>query len=96
VGAHRLEHPEGVIDYSQIFPDLFRRLRDHFFDERKRTLRKGAERVLKYLGDERAQLSTREQQQVEETLRAMRDNRGYCEHCAKDSIVLLLSKRYTD
>jgi serine protein kinase len=96
VGAHRLEHPEGVIDYSQIFPDLFRRLRDHFFDERKRTLRKGAERVLKYLGDERAQLSTREQQQVEETLQAMRDNRGYCEHCAKDAIVLLLSKRYTD
>jgi serine protein kinase len=96
VGAHRLEHPEGVIDYSQIFPDLFRRLRDHFFDERKRTLRKGAERVLKYLGDERAQLSTREQQQVEETLLAMRDNRGYCDHCAKDAIVLLLSKRYTD
>jgi serine protein kinase len=96
VGAHRLEHPEGLIDYSQIFPDLFRRMRDHFFDERKRTLRKGAERVLKYLGDERAQLSTREQQQVEETLQAMRDNRGYCEHCAKDAIVLLLSKRYTD
>lgn len=96
VGAHRLEHPEGAIDYSQIFPDLFRRLRDHFFDERKRTLRKGAERVLKYLGDERAQLSAREQQQVQETLVRMRDNRGYCEHCAKDAIVLLLSKRYTD
>jgi predicted Ser/Thr protein kinase len=96
VGAHRLEHPEGIIDYSQIFPDLFRRLRDHFFDERKRTLRKGAERVLKYLGDERAQLSAREQQQVQETLQSMRDNRGYCDHCAKDAIVLLLSKRYTD
>jgi predicted Ser/Thr protein kinase len=96
VGAHRLEHPEGAIDYSQIFPDLFRRLRDHFFDERKRTLRKGAERVLKYLGEERAQLSTREQQQVQETLRAMRDNRGYCDNCAKDAIILLLSKRYTD
>jgi predicted Ser/Thr protein kinase len=96
VGAHRLEHPEGAIDYSQIFPDLFRRMRDHFFDERKRTLRKGAERVLKYLGDERGHLSSREQQQVQETLTAMRDNRGYCDNCAKDAIVLLLSKRYTD
>jgi predicted Ser/Thr protein kinase len=96
VGAFRLEHSEGEIDYSQIFPDLFRRLRDHFFDERRRTLRKNAEKVLRHLGDERAQLSTKEQQQVEDTLRAMKDRHGYCEHCAKDGIVLLLSKRYTD
>ena len=95
VGAHRLEHPEGEIDYSQIFPDLFRRLRDHFFDERKRTLRKNAEKVLRYLGDERAQLTSREQSQVQETLRAL-EKYGYCESCAKDGIVLLLSRRYTD
>jgi predicted Ser/Thr protein kinase len=95
VGAHRLEHPEGQIDYSEIFPDLFRRLRDHFFDERKRTLRKNAERVLRYLGDERGQLAAREQTQAQETLRSL-EKYGYCEHCAKDGIVLLLSKRYTD
>src|SRR5438128_268839 len=27
IGAHRIDHPEGDIDYSQIFPDLFRMLR---------------------------------------------------------------------
>jgi len=95
VGAHRLEHPQGEIDYSEIFPDLFRRLRDHFFDERKRTLRKNAERVLRYLGDERTQLDARDQHQVQETLRSL-EKYGYCEYCAKDGIVLLLSKRYTD
>jgi serine protein kinase len=95
VGAHRLEHPEGQIDYSQIFPDLFRRLRDHFFDERRRTLRKNAERVLRYLGDEKAQLGAREQAQAQETLQGLQKY-GYCEHCAKDGIVLLLAKRYTD
>ena len=96
IGAHRIDHPDGDMDYSQIFPDLFRKLRDHFFDERKRTLRKNAEKVLRYLGDERGQLSTREQQQVTETLRGMQEKYGYCEHCAKDGIVLLLAKRYTD
>src|SRR5882672_6128242 len=95
VGAHRLEHPDGEIDYSQIFPDLFRRLRDHFFDERKRTLRKNAERVLRHLGDERGQLAVREQTQAQETLLAL-EKYGYCEHCAKDGILLLLAKRYTD
>src|SRR6266446_2721769 len=49
IGAHRIDHPEGDIDYSQIFPDLFRRLRDHFFDERKRTLRRNSEKMLRYL-----------------------------------------------
>ena len=96
VGAHRLEHPEGQIDYSQIFPDLFRRMRDHFFDERKRTLRKGAERVLRFLGDDKQQLSTREQKDVEDSLAAMKERYGYCDFCAKDAIILLLSKRYTD
>src|SRR5712672_29263 len=95
IGAHRIEHSEGELDYSQIFPDLFRRLRDHFFDERKRTLRKNAERVLRHLGDERGQLAAREQTQAQETLQAL-EKYGYCEHCAKDGILLLLAKRYTD
>jgi hypothetical protein len=96
VGAHRLEHPEGEIDYSQIFPDLFRRLRDHFFDERRRTLRKSAERVLKSLGEDKGQLSARDQGQVQEILDRMKERYGYCDHCAKDGIILLLAKRYTD
>ncbi len=96
VGAHRLDHPEGEIDYSQIFPDLFRRLRDHFFDERKRTLRKNSERVLRYLGEERAQLSSKDVEAVEKMLQAMRDQHGYCENCARDALVLLLGRRYMD
>ncbi len=95
VGAHRLEHPDGQIDYAEIFPDLFRRLRDHFFDERKRTLRRNAERVLQYLGEDRAHLGAKEQAGVQQTLQAL-EKYGYCEHCAKDGIVLLLAKRYTD
>ena len=96
VGAHRLDHPEGEIEYSQIFPDLFRRLRDHFFDERKRTLRKNTEKVLRFLGDERAQLSAREVEQVQAALSQMKSRYGYCDHCAKDALVLLLARRYND
>ncbi len=96
VGAHKLDHPDDALDYPQIFPDMFRRLRDHFFEERKRTLRKNAERVLRYLGDERAQLLAKEVAQVESALEAMKSRYGYCVECAKDALVLLLSKRYTD
>ena len=96
IGAHRLDHPEGEIEYSQIFPDLFRRLRDHFFDERKRMLRKNTEKVLRFIGDEREQLLPREVEQVQTALAAMKTRYGYCENCAKDALVLLLPRRYND
>jgi serine protein kinase len=51
--------------------------------------------VLRYLGDERTQLSAKEQTQVQQTLKAL-ERYGYCENCAKDGIVMLLSRRYTD
>jgi RNA polymerase-binding transcription factor DksA len=47
-----------------------------------------------HLSDDRAQLSTKEQQQVAETLKTMASKYGYCEHCGKDSLVFLMRKRY--
>jgi serine protein kinase len=96
IGAHRLDNPEaaGVMDYSRIFPDMFKRLRDHYFEERKRVLRKNKENVLKYLSEERGTLTQREQSQVESTLKTMSEKFGYCEHCAKDAILFLMKKRY--
>jgi predicted Ser/Thr protein kinase len=97
VGAFRLDHPEAPeIDYVAIFPDLFRRLRDHYFEERKRQLRRSREDVLRYLSDERARLDDRARRQVEGTLAAMRERYGYCEHCAQDAILFLMRRRYED
>ena len=39
-----------------IFPDLFKRLADHFYEERKRTLKHNVESTLKYLSDEKSSL----------------------------------------
>ncbi|QRK06943.1 serine protein kinase PrkA [Archangium violaceum] len=94
IGAHKLDNPDAEMDYPRIFPDMFRRLRDHYFEERKRVLRRNKENVLKYLSEERATLSSREQSQVESTLKTMHERYGYCEHCAKDAILFLMKKRY--
>lgn len=94
IGAHRLDNPDAAMDYPRIFPDMFKRLRDHYFEERKRVLRKNKENVLKYLSEDRNQLSAREQTQVQSTLKAMSERYGYCEHCAKDAILFLMKKRY--
>ncbi len=95
VGAFRLDHPDvAEIDYPAIFPDLFRRLRDHYFDERKRQLHRATEDVLRYLSDERSSLDERARRQVEGTLANMRARYGYCEHCAQDAILFLMRRRY--
>lgn len=94
IGAHRLDNPDALMDYALIFPDMFKRLRDHYFEERKRVLRKNKENVLKYLSEERGTLMAREQAQVESTLKTMSERYGYCEHCAKDAILFLMKKRY--
>jgi len=94
VGAWRIDNPEGNVEYRRIFPDLFKRLSDHFYDERKRTLRINAENTLKYLGDERNTLSAKEQQQVRQTLEQMTTKYGHTEASARDAIVFLMKKRY--
>lgn len=95
VGAFRLDHPDGSgIDYVAIFPDLFRRLRDHYFEERRRQIRRSRVDVLRYLSDERGGLEEKARRRVEETLATMRDRYGYCEECARDAVLFLMRKRY--
>jgi serine protein kinase len=95
VGAFRLDHPDTAeIDYVAIFPDLFRRLRDHYFEERKRQLHRSKENVLRYLSDDRSSLDEKARRQVEATLATMRERYRYCEHCAKDAILFLMRRRY--
>lgn len=94
IGAWRIDNPDLPVDYGRIFPELFKRLSDHFFEERKRQLKRNVENVLKYLGDERNTLSAREQQAVKSTLEEMVSRFGYTEASAKDAIVFLTRKRY--
>lgn len=95
IGAWRLDHPaDGEMAYARVFPELFRRLRDHFFEERKRTLWRNKENVLRYLADDAEGMSKRDRAAVEEILRNMRERYGYCQHCARDAIQLLLRRRY--
>jgi len=95
VGAFRLDHPDAAeIDYGAIFPDLFRHLREHTYEERKRQLHRSKEHLLRYLSDDRALLDEKARKQVEATLGNLRARYGYCESCAQDAILFLMRRRY--
>jgi serine protein kinase len=95
IGAWRIDNPDLPVDYARIFPDLFKRLAAHFFEERKRQLRRNVENVLKYLSDERAALSQKEQAQARSTLDELARRFGYNDSSARDSIVALVKARYS-
>ena len=95
IGAYRLDHPERKeIDTPAIFPDLFKRLRDHYSAERRRQLERNKADVLRYLSDERGSLDEKARLHVERTLATLRDRYGYCEHCAQDAVMFLMRRRY--
>jgi serine protein kinase len=94
VGAWRIDNPEASVDYARIFPDLFKRLSDHFYEERQRQLKRNVDNILKYVSDERTSLSQKEQTQVRSTLEEMARRFGYTEDSARDAIVFLVKKRY--
>jgi serine protein kinase len=97
IGAYRLDHPEAKeIDTQAIFPDLFRRLREHSYAERKRQIERSKGNVLRYLSDERAQLDEKSRRHVEQTLTTLRERYGYCEHCAQEAVLFLMRRRYVD
>lgn len=96
IGAHKLENPDAeIMEYRRVFPDAFRRLRDHFFDERRKVLKRNKENVLRFIeGD--STLSSKETATVQQMLRTMIDKYAYCENCARDAILFLMRKRYAD
>ncbi len=97
IGAHRLDNPDQTgLEYARLFPDQFRRMRDHYFQEHKKQLRRNKENVLRVLaGDEKGMLP-KEVSQVAEMLATMNKRYGYCPSCAKDAILFLMRKRYEE
>jgi len=95
IGAFKLDHPDDAVSYPKAFPDLFRRIRDHYFDERKKTLRKSAEKVLAWLSGDRKELGPKDLAQIDQALDALRKRYGYCDACAKDAIAFLVQRRYS-
>ncbi len=94
IGAWRIDNPEGAVDYAKIFPDLFKRLSQHFFEERKRQLKRNVENILKVFSNDHGSLSAKEVAQVKATMDAMQQRYGYTEGSARDAIVFLVRKRY--
>lgn len=94
------------LDYGQIFPQQFQTLRESYFAERKKILKKTNQDLLQHLSESEPEpgatpatgtdaLTPDALQRVQTTLGALRERFGYCRHCARDAVSYLLRRRYT-
>jgi hypothetical protein len=96
IGAWSLDHLNQRPSYADIFPKHFEKLRESYFDARKKLVKKTAEDLLVLVIDGPARLSDRESRERAETmLRNLKEKFAYCDRCAKETVSFLLRKRYS-
>jgi predicted Ser/Thr protein kinase len=99
IGAWSIEHPGHKPDYAEVFPRHLQMLREAYFVERKKILKKTHEDILVYLAEgpevTRHRIDRESFDRVETTLKTLKERYRYCDKCAKDAVSFLLRKRYS-
>jgi serine protein kinase len=95
IGAWSVDHPRQKPDYEKIFPRPILALRESFFEERKKQVRKINEDLLVLLTDGPEKMQPEAAAAASTTLAVMKSRFGYCDNCAKDAVLALIRKRYS-
>ena len=93
IGAYATENPDQPLDYQDVFPEIYRKLKHSFWRERESTLDGLQHNILQYFTDERKTLSNEEIAVVENTLEKMMNKYGYDSKSAHDVISFVASNR---
>ncbi|HET6281995.1 MAG TPA: serine protein kinase PrkA, partial [Polyangia bacterium] len=95
IGAWSIDHPRQKPDYERIFPRPIADLRESFFTDRKKQVRKINEDLLVLMTDGPSKMPADQAATAQATLNAMKNRFGYCDACARDAVLALIRKRYS-
>ena len=93
IGAWSVDNPRKKPDMEKIFPRQISDLREAFFGERKKQVRRIQDDLLISLTEGDANLPADQATAARATLDSLRKRYGYCEHCAKDAVLAVLRRR---
>jgi predicted Ser/Thr protein kinase len=94
IGAWSVDHQGQRPNYEQIFARPLAELRESFFIERRKVVRKINEDILVYLVDGPSRMNPDAAEAARRTLETLRSRFGYCDNCAKDAVLALVRTRY--
>lgn len=95
IGAWSIDHPRQKPDFEKIFPRQIADLREAFFAERRKQVRRINEDLLILLTDGASNLAPDQAAAASATLTNLKSRYGYCDSCARDAVVALVRKRYS-
>ena len=95
IGAWSIDHPRQKPDYERIFPRPIAELRESFFADRKKQVRKINEDLLVLMTDGPTKMLADAAAAAQSTLSALKSRFGYCDNCARDAVLALIRKRYS-
>jgi serine protein kinase len=91
IGAHRLDHPDGAVDYGMLFGKQLKKLNDDFYEQRHEAIERVARLYMQTQTGQPPQ-DARDREQVEALSVGMR-SRGYTDSSAGAAIAWLMSNR---
>jgi predicted Ser/Thr protein kinase len=95
IAAWKIDHPKETVHYQSMFPKYLQRLRETYYEKRKKQVQKRAENMLKHLSGEGGEMMADDREEAEAMVARMRDRFGYCDSCARDATSFLLRRRYS-
>lgn len=94
IGAWSIDHLRQKPDLEKIFPRQIADLREAFFGERRKQVRRINEDLLVFLTDGAGKMPADQVVAARSTLDNLRSRYHYCENCARDAVLALVRKRY--
>jgi serine protein kinase len=92
IGAYRLEHPDDPVDYDLLFGTYMRRLKEDFYNQRKKQVEQIEEGFLKTLDGDDKGLDAKSREMIA-ALRANMHALGYTDASARTAIAYLMKRR---
>jgi serine protein kinase len=95
IGAWSIDNPRQKPDMEGIFPSQISALRESFFAERRKQVRRINDDLLILLTDGPEKMPADQAVAARSTIDNLCARFGYCESCAKDAVLALVRKRYS-
>jgi hypothetical protein len=96
IGAWSIDHPNQRPDFGAIFADHLKRLKASYFEQQKKSIRRGVEDLLALLTDADTALTAEGRIRAQQTLERLMREFGYQRESARDAVSLLFRRRYTE
>jgi serine protein kinase len=94
IGAWSIDNAGKKPSYPEIFPKHFSQLREAYFEQRKKQIKRTLEDLLVLLTDGGTGMEAKARERAEETLANLEGKYGYDRASAKEAASFLLRKRY--